>query len=74
MGHRIELEEIEHSMNQIQGLEKSCCLMDYRKNQLVAFYLGEECRFIWFPIRSYQSAKCRLRRTGKRIGIISEAS
>ena len=41
MGHRIELEEIEHSMNQIQGLEKSCCLMDYRKNQLVAFYLGE---------------------------------
>lgn len=41
MGHRIELEEIEHSMNQIPGLEKSCCLMDYRKNQLVAFYLGE---------------------------------
>lgn len=41
MGHRIELEEIEYSMNQIQGLDKSCCLMDYRKNQLVAFYIGE---------------------------------
>lgn len=41
MGHRIELEEIEHSMNQIQGLEKSCCLMDYKKKQLVAFYLGD---------------------------------
>lgn len=40
MGHRIELEEIEHFMNQVPGLEQSCCLMDYRNNQLVAFYLG----------------------------------
>lgn len=40
MGHRIELEEIEHALNQIEGLERSCCLMNYKKNQLVAFYLG----------------------------------
>lgn len=41
MGQRIELEEIEHTLNQIKGLEKSCCLLDSRRNQLVAFYLGE---------------------------------
>lgn len=40
MGHRIELEEIEHSLGQIEGLEKSCCLMDARRNRLVAYYMG----------------------------------
>ena len=40
MGHRIELEEIEHMLNQIEGLEKSCCCMDRKKNRLVAFYFG----------------------------------
>ncbi len=41
MGHRIELEEIEHALNQIEDLERSCCLMNQKKNQLVAFYLGD---------------------------------
>ena len=41
MGHRIELEEIEHALNQAVGIEKSCCLMNEKKNQLVAFYFGE---------------------------------
>lgn len=41
MGHRIELEEIEHALNQIENLERSCCLMNQKKNQLVAFYLGD---------------------------------
>lgn len=40
MGHRIELEEIEHALNQIEGLERNCCLMNAKRNQLVAFYLG----------------------------------
>lgn len=41
MGHRIELEEIEQALNQIDGIEKSCCMMDRKKNQLTAFYFGE---------------------------------
>lgn len=41
MGHRIELEEIEHILNQIDGVSKSCCIMNPKKNQLIAFYLGE---------------------------------
>ena len=41
MGHRIELEEIERALNRMDGVEKSCCLLDQKKNQLVAFYQGE---------------------------------
>lgn len=41
MGHRIELEEVEHVLEQIQGVEKSCCLLDGKRNQLAVFYLGE---------------------------------
>lgn len=41
MGHRIELEEIERALDQIGGIEKSCCVMDERKHQLVAFFFGE---------------------------------
>lgn len=41
MGHRIELEDIEHALNQIEGVERSCCLMNPKKNQLVAFCLGD---------------------------------
>ena len=40
MGHRIELEEIESTLNQVEGVERSCCLMDERRNRLIAFYLG----------------------------------
>lgn len=41
MGHRIELEEIECALNQIEGVEKSCCFMNQKRNRLVAFYLGD---------------------------------
>lgn len=41
MGHRIELEEIEQALERVEGLERSCCLMDTSRNRLVAFYLGE---------------------------------
>ena len=40
MGHRIELEEIECALNQIDGVEKSCCLINKKKHPLIAFYLG----------------------------------
>ncbi len=41
MGHRIELEEIERNFETEAGVERSCCLLDERRNQLVAFYIGE---------------------------------
>ena len=41
MGHRIELEEIEQALNKLEGIEKSCCLLDRKRNQLAAFYTGE---------------------------------
>ena len=37
MGHRIELEEIEHALNQLDGVENSCCVMNTKKNRLVGF-------------------------------------
>ena len=40
MGHRIELEEIEQSINKIPGVLRSCCLMNEKRQQLVAFYFG----------------------------------
>ena len=40
MGHRIELEEIEHALNQLPGVEKSCCFMNKKRNRLVGFYFG----------------------------------
>lgn len=41
MGHRIELEEIEARIEQVEGVRKCCCILDRRKNRLKAFYLGE---------------------------------
>ncbi len=40
MGHRIELEEIEHALNALPGVEKSCCFMNTKRNRLVGFYFG----------------------------------
>ncbi len=40
MGHRIELEEIEHALNQVAGVENSCCFMNVKRNRLVGFYYG----------------------------------
>ncbi len=38
MGHRIELEEIEANLNAIDGITRSCCLFDEKKNKIAAFY------------------------------------
>lgn len=40
MGHRIELEEIEQALNKISGVERSCCLMNEKRQQLIGFYYG----------------------------------
>ncbi len=41
MGHRIELEEIERVMNQIEGVERCCCIFDKQKERLRAYYIGQ---------------------------------
>lgn len=40
MGHRIELGEIEACMNEIEDVERVCCLYDHVEQQIVAFYQG----------------------------------
>lgn len=40
MGHRIELEEIEHHLTQTDGVDKCCCVFHEKRNQLVAYYMG----------------------------------
>ena len=40
MGHRIELAEIELTMNRIPGVERSCCIFDEKKDRLHGFYCG----------------------------------
>lgn len=41
MGHRIELEEIESALTALDGVEKSCCIFDTKRNKIVGFYMGE---------------------------------
>lgn len=41
MGHRIELEEIERRMSEIDGVEQSCCIFDEAKQKLKGFYIGD---------------------------------
>ena len=40
MGHRIELEEIESAIQQIEEVQGCCCIINEKKNKLTAFYLG----------------------------------
>ena len=40
-GHRIELEEIERILDQIPGIEKSCCVTNQKKTCLAAYYMGK---------------------------------
>ncbi len=40
MGHRIELEEIEHALAAIPEIEGAACLYDREKNKVVACYIG----------------------------------
>lgn len=76
-GHRIELEEIERLLDQMQGIEKSCCVTDHRKTCLAAFYMGKvmpgEIRF-WLkkrlpgymvPRKIFQTEKLPLTKNGK---------
>lgn len=41
MGHRIELGEIEAAMEQIDEIQRSCCIFDAEKQKIMAFYMGE---------------------------------
>ncbi len=40
MGHRIELEEIELKIEQVEDVQNCCCIIDSKKNRLAAFYSG----------------------------------
>ena len=40
MGHRIELEEVERSMSEVDGVEQCCCVFDERRGRLKGFYVG----------------------------------
>lgn len=41
MGHRIELEEIQLTLDQTEGVTRSCCIYGEQEQKLVAFYVGE---------------------------------
>lgn len=40
MGHRIELEEIDASLNAVPSIERAVAMFDEGKNRLIAFYTG----------------------------------
>lgn len=40
MGHRIELEEIERAVQQVDGVSRCCCVFDAQKERLHGFYTG----------------------------------
>ena len=40
MGHRIELGEIEAAMEQVEEIERACCIFDEEKKKILAFYQG----------------------------------
>ena len=40
-GHRIELEEIESSIEKTPGVERCCCIYDQGKSRLYAFFVGQ---------------------------------
>ncbi|MBQ6380682.1 MAG: amino acid adenylation domain-containing protein [Clostridia bacterium] len=41
MGHRIELEEIERAIHDVEGIRRCCCIFDERKSKLYGFYIGD---------------------------------
>lgn len=41
MGHRIELGEIDASMEKVEEIRRSCCFFDEKKNKIVCFYQGD---------------------------------
>ena len=40
MGHRIELSEIDGSMNAIDGVNRACCIFHQDANRILGFYEG----------------------------------
>lgn len=40
MGHRIELEEIEKAIAEMEGVERACCVFDEEKSKLYGYYVG----------------------------------
>ena len=40
MGRRIEPEEVEYILNQVQGVDRSCCIVDKERKNLMAYYCG----------------------------------
>lgn len=41
MGHRIELEEIESAINEVEQIQRVCCIFDTESNNIVGFYCGD---------------------------------
>lgn len=41
MGRRIELEEVEGAINQLDGVVNSCCVVDRMHSRILAYYCGE---------------------------------
>ncbi len=41
MGHRIELEEVEKAMMDMEGIQRACCVFDEEKSKLYGFYVGK---------------------------------
>ena len=41
MGHRIELEEIEGCVEQVEDVSRCCCIFDREKQRIAAFYTGK---------------------------------
>lgn len=42
MGHRIELEEVENAINNLEGITRCCCVFQKERNRILAFYMGSE--------------------------------
>lgn len=42
MGHRIELEEIERGINAVEGVERSICSYDEKRQRITAYYSGDK--------------------------------
>ena len=41
MGHRVELDEVEHAANSLKTVSESCCLYNKPKESLILFYTGD---------------------------------
>ncbi|MCR4610671.1 MAG: AMP-binding protein, partial [Lachnospiraceae bacterium] len=41
MGHRVELDEVEHAANSVENVSESCCVYNKAKESLILFYTGD---------------------------------